>query len=113
DVHLVRTHDDFLIWSNRYDRELKDFLAVQDDISRGIVNSLRLKLNRGQRRYDLNAEAYDLYLRAMSPVEMDTAPPTSKVDFYRQAIDKDPSFAPAWAGLAATYALRSTVTYNG
>jgi hypothetical protein len=43
---------------------LKDVFAIQDEISRGIVNNLRLKLGRGRRRYETSTEAYDLYLRA-------------------------------------------------
>jgi adenylate cyclase len=113
DVQLVRTRDDFPVWSARFDREPTDVLTIQDDISRGIVNSLRLKLGRGRRRYEISAEAYDLYLRARSQTEIDTAPTAGSLDFYQQAIKKDPSFAPAYAGLAAALALRSAVTFNG
>ena len=63
-AQLVRVRDDFPLWSGKYDRELTDVFAIQDEISRGIVNSLRLKLGRGRRRYETSAEAYDLYLRA-------------------------------------------------
>ena len=113
DVQLVRTRDDFPVWSGRYDRELTDVLAIQNDISLGIVNSLRLKLGRGRRRYETDAEAYDLYLRARTPTAIDTAPAASILDLYQKAIAKDPSFAPAYAGLASTYVLRSGVTFNG
>jgi len=65
-AQLVRASDDFPLWSGRYDRELTDVFAIQDEISRGIVNSLRLKLGRGRRRYESSVEAYDLYLRARS-----------------------------------------------
>ena len=64
DVQLVRVHDDFPLWSGRFDRELTDVFAIQDEISVGIVNNLRLKLGRGRRRYETSIEAYDLYLRA-------------------------------------------------
>ena len=67
-VQLVRVRDDFPLWSGRYDRELPDILAIQDEISRGIVNSLRLKLGRGRRRYEISSEVYDLYLRARAIV---------------------------------------------
>ena len=63
-VQLVRVRDDFPLWSGRYDRELTDIFAIQDDISVGIVNNLRLKLGRGRRRYETSVEAYDLYLHA-------------------------------------------------
>src|SRR4051794_11960131 len=64
DVQLVRVRDDSSVWSGRFDRELTDVFAIQDEISVGIVNNLRLKLGRGKRRYETSVEAYDLYLRA-------------------------------------------------
>src|SRR5216684_1149033 len=64
DVQLVRVHDDFSVWSGRFDRELTDVFAIQDEIALGVVNNLRLKLGRGRRRYETSVEAYDLYLRA-------------------------------------------------
>jgi TolB-like protein len=63
-AQLVRVRDDFPLWSGKYDREVKDTFAIKDEISREIVNSLRLKLGRGRRRYEASGEAYDLYLRA-------------------------------------------------
>jgi TolB-like protein/tetratricopeptide (TPR) repeat protein len=113
DVQLVRTRDDFPVWSARFDHEFNDVFAIQDEVSRGIVNSLRLKLGSSRRRYETNGEAYDLYLRAQNPTEIDTAPTVSSLGFYKSAIAKDPSFAPAYARLAATYALRSLVTFDG
>ena len=64
DVQLVRVRDDFPMWSGRFDRELTDVFAIQDEIALGIVNNLRLKLGGGRRRYETSLEAYDLYLRA-------------------------------------------------
>jgi TolB-like protein/DNA-binding winged helix-turn-helix (wHTH) protein/Tfp pilus assembly protein PilF len=102
-AQLVRVSDDVPLWSQRFDRELKDVFAIQDEISRGIVNSLRLKLGRGQRRYETSVEAYDLYLRART---LDFIPGVfqQEVGLFEAAIAKDPSFAPAYAGLAETYA---------
>ncbi len=62
-VALIRVDDDSRLWTGRFDRKLTDVFAVQDEISRGIVNSLRLKLSPGRRQYETNLEAYDLYLR--------------------------------------------------
>jgi TolB-like protein/Tfp pilus assembly protein PilF len=107
-AQLVRVRDDFPVWSGRYDRELTDVLAIQDEISRGIVNSLRLKLGRGRRRYEISAEAHDLYLRARALEHQQglrSAGP--RIHTFEQAITKDPSFAPAYAGLATAYAQRS------
>jgi adenylate cyclase len=61
---LIRARDDFVVWPGRFDRELTDVFAIQDEIALGVVNKLRLKLGRGRRRYETTAEAYDLYLRA-------------------------------------------------
>jgi hypothetical protein len=100
--------DDFPLWSGRYDRELADAVAIQDEISRGIVNGLRLKLGRGRRRYDANADAYDLYLRARSlELRRGFTGLSNSIDAFGQVIAKDPSFAPAYAGLAAAHAARS------
>jgi TolB-like protein/Flp pilus assembly protein TadD len=107
-VQLVRVRDDLPLWSGRYDRELTDVFAIQDEISRGIVNSLRLKLGRGRRRYETSVEAYDLYLRARALLVRGNAHGHEEIiDLLGQAIAKDSSFAPAYAGLAAAHAARS------
>ena len=113
DAQLVRVRDDIPLWSGRFDRELADVLAIQDEISRGIVNNLRLKLGRGRRRYETSVEAYDLYLRARAfEIHSGGLPGFNQsIDPYRKAIVKDPSFAPAYAGLAAAYAYRSGTAY--
>jgi TolB-like protein len=104
-AQLVRVRDDFPLWSGKYDREATDIFAIQDEISRGIVNSLRLKLGRGRRRYETSPEAYDLYLRARS-IDMVSRSDEQMASFER-AIAKDPSFAPAYSGLAWNYVYRS------
>lgn len=107
-AQLIRVRDDFPVWSGKFDRELNDVFAIQEEISRGIVNSLRLKLGRGRRRYETSVEAYDLYLRARAlPIQRGITGYNPSIDLLEQAIVKDPSFAPAYAGLAAAHAARS------
>ena len=107
-VQLIRARDDFPLWTGRYDREFTEVLAIQDEISRGIVNSLRLKLGRGSRRYETSAEAYDLYLRARAMwTEQGSLGNPRMIGLFEEAIAKDPSFAPAYAGLSAVYAHHS------
>src|SRR5262249_29707396 len=107
-VQLVRVRDDFALWSGRYDRELTDVFAIQDEISRGIVNSLRLKLGRGSRHYETSVEAYDLYLRGCASGLYRSREETNlAVASFEQAIAKDAWFAPAYAGLAKARAYRS------
>jgi adenylate cyclase len=106
-AQLVRVRDDFPLWSGKFDRELTDVFAIQDEISRGIVNQLRLQLGHGRRRYETSLEAYDLYLHAQAlPVQphMD-----ENIGRFEQVIAKDPSFAPAYAGLASAYTIRSVL----
>jgi TolB-like protein/DNA-binding winged helix-turn-helix (wHTH) protein len=111
DVQLVRVADDHPIWSGRYDRQMKDVFEIQDEISRSIVNELRLNLGRGKRRYNTNLEAYDLYLRAESLANrnpgVDSDEIATSIPVFELAIAKDPSFAPAYAGIADAYAYMS------
>jgi TolB-like protein/Flp pilus assembly protein TadD len=107
-AQLVRVRDDFPLWSGRYDRELPDVLAIQDEISRGIVNSLRLKLGRGRRRYEIRSDVYDSYLQARAlSVERGLQGINRSIVPLEEVVAKDPSFAPAYADLAAAYAARS------
>lgn len=108
-VQLVRVRDDFPMWSGRYDHEVTDIVAIQDQVSRGIVNSLRRKLGRGRRRrrYETSNEAYDLYLRARALQTHGLSGSIQSIGPFEEAIAKDSSFAPAYAGLAAAYVLRS------
>ena len=113
DVQLIRVRDDFPIWSGKFDRELTDVFAIQDEISLGIVNSLRLKLGRGRRRYETSVDAYDAYLRARS-LEMQSGLPSyqESIGLFEEAVAKDHSFAPAYAGLAAAYSATSATFGN-
>ena len=102
-AQLVRAADDVPLWSERFDRELKDIFAIQDEISRSIVNELRLKLGRGQRRYNTNLEAYDLYLKARI-LQARRGPATREaIDLFEQVVARDPAFAPAFAARASAY----------
>jgi serine/threonine-protein kinase len=107
-AQLVRASDDVPVWASRYDRKLTDIFAIQDEISLGIVNSLRLRLGRGRRRYETSVEAYDLYLRARAlRIQRDLPGYDESIAPLEEAIARDASFAPAYAGLAAAHAVRS------
>jgi TolB-like protein/Flp pilus assembly protein TadD len=107
-AQLIRVRDDFPVWSGKYERQAADVLAIQEEISRAIVNNLRLKVGRGRRRYETNAEGYDLYLRAMSlGIQVGPDGFSRSVPLFEQVIAKDPAFAPAYAGLAQARLTRS------
>ena len=111
-ARLVRASDDSPLWSGSFDRELKDVFAIQDEISRSIVNELRLNLGRGQRRYNTSLDAYDDYLKAEALLNRmpgsDSETIATSIPLFEEAIAKDPSFAPAYAGIADAYANLST-----
>ena len=111
-AQLVRVRDDVPLWSGKYDRELTDILLIQEEISRGIVNSLRLNLGGGRRRYETSAEAYDLYLHARALETRRFAGSDQVIDLFEKAVSKDASLAPAYAGLADAYAWRSHAGAN-
>jgi TolB-like protein/Tfp pilus assembly protein PilF len=107
-VQLVRVRDDIPVWSGKFDEESTDVFAIQDKVSLGIVNYLRLELGRGRRRYEASPEAYDLYLRARALQLQNGQPGLDRsIGPLEEAIAKDPSFAPAYAALAMAYASRS------
>ncbi len=107
-AQLVAVSGDTPLWSERFDRELTDIFAIQDEISRAIVNKLRLTLGRGQRRYDTKPDAYELYLKAQAISQRrGTASARRAVELFRQVLERDASFAPAYAGLANAYAFMS------
>src|SRR5262249_36308284 len=89
-VQLVRTRDDTTLWNGRFERDVGGIFSIQDDISRAVVNQLRLKLGRGQRRYTTNVEVYDLYLQARQLLlRRDFNDAQRRVDLFEQVIEKD------------------------
>jgi TolB-like protein/DNA-binding winged helix-turn-helix (wHTH) protein len=103
-AQLVRVADDVTLWSGRFDRDLRDVFAIQDEISRSIVNQLRLELGRGQRRYATSIEAYDLFLKARALQARRATDSRRAVELFQQVVQRDPVFAPAYAGIASASA---------
>jgi DNA-binding winged helix-turn-helix (wHTH) protein/TolB-like protein/Flp pilus assembly protein TadD len=89
------------IWGQGYDRKLADMLLVQEDISRDIFENLRLKLNVEEQKH---LDAYRFYLKGRNAWNKRTADGLQQgIDFFQQAINTDPNYAPAYAGLADCY----------
>lgn len=107
-AQLVQIDGDIVLWADRFDRELKAIFAIQDEISRAIVNRLGLTLGKGQRRYVNDLDAYELYLQARTLVDRRGIPNAQKAaELFKRVIAADPGFAPAHAGLAHAYAFAS------
>jgi len=89
------------IWGQHYERRLSDILLVQEEISRDIFENLRLKLNVEEQK---QLEAYRLYLRGRNAWNKRTREGMQQgIDFFQQAINADPNYAAAYAGLADCY----------
>ena len=101
------------VWAERYDRDLTDIFALQDELSEAIVGALKLRLLPQEKqaigtRGTTNAKAYDFYIRARALRSMGgSGVGGQSIDAYRKAIEHDPGFASAWAGLASALAIRS------
>jgi DNA-binding winged helix-turn-helix (wHTH) protein/TolB-like protein/Flp pilus assembly protein TadD len=89
------------IWGQHYDRRLADMLLVQEEISRDIFENLRLKLNVEEQK---QLEAYRLYLKGRNAWNKRTPDGLQQgIDYFQQAINTDPNYAAAYAGLADCY----------
>jgi tetratricopeptide (TPR) repeat protein len=108
-AQLIKVADGYHLWSERYDRELEDVFAIQDEISLAIVNKLKVKLlgddkEKFAKRYTENFEVYDLYLKGRYFLSTLTEEGIKRsLDYFQQAIKKDPSFALAYVGVASVY----------
>ncbi|MBI4501999.1 MAG: protein kinase [Gemmatimonadetes bacterium] len=100
------------VWSERYDRELEDVFAIQDEIAAIIVRRLRAEMFEGaprrRERPTASLEAYDAYLRGRFYFQKGTADHYRKsIDFYRRALSLDPDYAQAHVALAETLVFSS------
>ena len=105
-AQLVNVADGYHLWSERYDRELEDVFAIQDEITVAIVDKLKVKLLGAEKeellnRPTTNKEAFALYLKGRYHFHAIAAPELQKaVQCFREAIDLDPGYAKAYAGVA-------------
>jgi TolB-like protein/Tfp pilus assembly protein PilF/tRNA A-37 threonylcarbamoyl transferase component Bud32 len=116
-VQLINIADGFHIWSEAFDRDIselccpEDVFVIQDEIALAIVNKLRVKLLGGEKakivkRYTESLEAYDSYIRGRFFWNKRTEAGLKRaIEYFEQAIEKDPNYALAYAGLADSYLL--------
>jgi eukaryotic-like serine/threonine-protein kinase len=104
-VQLVRADSGYQVWSQTYERNVRDIFKVQDEISAAVVDAFKLRLSSPgpqiAERRTANPEAYDQYLRGNHLFQLgDYDGLRAARAAYRRAIDLDPNFGPAFAGLA-------------
>jgi eukaryotic-like serine/threonine-protein kinase len=110
-VELVDASNGWRLWGARYDRPIADLLSVQEEIAREITTSLKLTLEPEQKkklakRYEADREAYPLYLKGRYHWNKGTVAGFQKaLELFEQAIEKDPTYALAWAGVSDCYAM--------
>ncbi len=110
-AQLIDTDTGFHLWSDTYDRKLADIFQVQDEIAKAIVDSLRIELAPAEQQAALrqqvptqNVEAYQLYLQGRAVWKLRGEDNLKHaIEFYQQAIARDPAFARAQAALASAY----------
>lgn len=108
-VSLISAPDESVLWSEKYDRSIKDIFAVQDEIARAVAGELKVKLagDEGLRtgRADTNdPEAHAAYLQALYLWNRRSAPGLRKaISLFAEAVRRDPSYARAYGGLAMAY----------
>jgi adenylate cyclase len=122
-AQLIDAANDSHLWAERYDRDLNDIFAIQDEISHAIVDALKVKLlpeeeKAIEHRGTENVDAYNLFLMARqtyaATYEADGRRLDAIIRICRRAVDIDPNYADAWALIAlAEMALRSNVGRKG
>jgi serine/threonine protein kinase/Tfp pilus assembly protein PilF len=106
---LVSVSDGSELWGGQYNRKVADLLSVQEDISNEIYDNLRPKLTSQEtpqltKHYTENPEAYQLYLQGLYYWNKWTERGfTRAIDYFKQAVERDPNYALAYAGLADAY----------
>jgi len=104
-TQLINARNGFQLWSETYERELQGVFALQDEITRAIVDALKIKLAISlPAREQRNTEAYDLYLQGLyfsnKGSEKDLR---EALNFFQRALEKDPKLSRAWTGIAKVW----------
>ena len=108
-AQLIEASTDRHLWAASYDRDLRNVLSMQEEVTRAIVSEVRVKLTAQEQArlanmHPINPEAYQLYLKGryfwykLKPEAMQKA-----TEYFQQALEKDPAYARAYAGLADSY----------
>ncbi len=116
-AELVDVRKNSHLWGGQFNRKLSDIQAVQEEIAKQISSKIHGQLSgeekkRLTKRYTENPEAYQLYLKGQFFWEKRTEEPLKKsIEYFNQAIEKDPGYALAYAGLADAYVVSSSYSF--
>jgi len=104
-AELINARSGFHVWTETYDRELEDVFALQDEITRAIVDALKIKLAVSLPAHQQpNTGVYDLYLQGLYFSNKSSEEDLQRaLSFFQRAVEKDPTFARAWTGIAKVW----------
>ena len=103
-AELIDACDGFTLWSETYEREMHGIFALQDEITRSIVDALKLNLDISPPPASRSTEAYDAYLHGLFYSDKSTEDALRRsLEFFQRALEKDPKFARAWTGIAKAW----------
>lgn len=115
-AQLVRADNGYHLWSETYDRDLKDVFKVQDDIARVVVDKLKLTLTGvvpSASTRTTNPEVHNLFLQGQFALQSDTNASTAEaLAAFKRALALDPGYAPAWTGVSAARYRRGVNGYE-
>jgi serine/threonine-protein kinase len=118
-IQLIQVNDETHLWAESYERDFADLLALQRDVAHAVAREIRLNLTP-QARARLttarlvNADAYEAYLRGRFFWNKRTKDALEKAaGYFQKSIEKDPDYAPAYAGLADSYYVLAGTAYSG
>jgi adenylate cyclase len=104
-AELIDAWNGFTLWSETFEREFQGIFAMQDEITRSIVDALKLKLNVATTApRSRSIDAYDVYLHGLFLSDKGTEEPLRQsLEFFERALQKDPRFSRAWTGIAKSW----------
>jgi adenylate cyclase len=104
-VQLIRTRDGSHLWAKAFEKPLREVFRAQSEVAQAVTSEIRVRLvNPGRPRKEVDAEAYDLYLRGRFAQAMVVFPALKKaIEYFEKVLERQPNFAPAWVGLAECY----------
>ena len=117
-AQLIHASTDTHLWADNFERDLKDVLALQDEVARDIVSEIQVKVTpqeqtRLTNARPVNPEAHELYLKGRYHWNKRTPETLKKsLEYFQHAIEKDPGYALAYAGLADSYAMLGAGDYQ-
>jgi TolB-like protein/Flp pilus assembly protein TadD len=115
DARLIQVSDGTELWADTYSRDARDILAVQNEVAQAIAGNIRLTLSPAEKARlasgtKVDPDAYEAYLQGLAALNKRTPDGLGKsVQYFTEAIQRSPNYAPAYAGLADAYSILSAV----